>query len=156
MANAAGRHEEGMELLRNALVAAELNELDNPEYELDALKTLIYALFKTNVFDEVEPLLLRYREVAKTHSEKEGFGFAECYILLGYALLHEVLCLCTPRLGITYHISVFFFQHGHIASDCHRFHCARAKTHAPVELCALCRHAGRLKRLRGRYALCST
>ena len=53
-----GRHEEGLELLRNALVAAELNELDEPQYELDALKSLIPELFLVRAFDEVEPLVL--------------------------------------------------------------------------------------------------
>jgi len=94
----AGRHEEGMELLRNALVAAELNELDDPVLELHALQPLIYLLFKTNSIDEVEPLVLRYREAAKAKSEKEGLCFAEFNSLLFSARLHEVLCLCTPRL----------------------------------------------------------
>ena len=43
-----GRLEEGIELLRNALVAAELNELDNPNYELAALNSLINALLSIN------------------------------------------------------------------------------------------------------------
>ena len=62
-----GRREEGVELLRNALVAAELNELDDPQYELDALDVLIQALFR------------------------------EFNNLLCSARLHEVLCLCAPR-----------------------------------------------------------
>jgi len=93
-----GRREEGVALLRNALVAAELNELDDPQYELDALHTLNYALFLTNSIDEVEPLVLRYRDAAKAQSEKEGVCFDEFNSLLCSALLHEVLCLCTPRL----------------------------------------------------------
>jgi len=101
-----GRHEEGLELLRNALVAAELNELDDPDDELNALKALIFALFATKSFDEVELLVLRYREVAKAQSEKEGFCFAEINSLLCSARLQEVLCLCTPRLGTPYHGSV--------------------------------------------------
>ena len=43
-------------MLRNALVAAELNELDDPQYELIALRPLMYALLKTHSIDEVEPL----------------------------------------------------------------------------------------------------
>jgi len=100
-----GRHEEGVALLRNALVAAELNELDNPAFELDALKSLNYALFKTNSIDEVEPLVLRYREAAKAQSEKEGFGNRECDSLLCSARLHEVLCM-HPTLGTPSHSSV--------------------------------------------------
>jgi len=94
-----GRDEEGMALLRNALVAAELNELDDLAYELDPLNLLIYALFATNSIDEVEPLVLRYRKAAKAVSEKEGVGvcFAEFESLLCSARLHEVLCICIPR-----------------------------------------------------------
>ena len=96
-----GRDEEGVALLRNALVAAELNELDDPKYELDALASLIHALFKTKYIDEVEPLVLRFREAAKAKSEKEEFGLRICIeefnSLLSSAQLHEVLCLCTPR-----------------------------------------------------------
>ena len=73
--------------MQNALVAAELNELER----------LIHALFTTNLLDEVEPLVLRYREAAKAQSEKEGVCFAEFNSLFCSARLHEVLCLCTPR-----------------------------------------------------------
>ena len=86
-----------MALLRNSLVAAELNELDDPTYELDTLQSLIKALFKTNSIDEVEPLVQRYRDAAKAQSEREGVCFTEFESLLFSALLHEVLCLCTPR-----------------------------------------------------------
>jgi hypothetical protein len=103
-----GRHEEGLALLRNALVAAELNELDNPAYELDALGELVSALFTTKSIDEVEPLVLRYREAAKAYSGNEGAGvcFREFESLLFSARLHEVLLLCTPRLGTPYNSSV--------------------------------------------------
>ena len=72
----------GAELLRNALVAAELNELDDLGYELSALDSLIQALFLARAFDEVEPLVLRYREAAKAQSKKEGFCFSEFNSLL--------------------------------------------------------------------------
>ena len=154
-----GRHEEGVALLRNALVAAELNELDDPTYELHALDSLNCALFTTKSIDEVEPLVLRYREAAKAQSEKVGVCFAEFDSLLYSARLHEVLCLCTPRLHPALENPLpqpsNCVQHGRIASDCHRLHRAREKPHAPVEPCALCRHAGSLKRPRGRCALCS-
>ena len=93
-----GRHEEGLALLRNALVAAELNELDDPSYEMNALDALIDVLLKTHAIDEVEPLVLRFSVAAKAKSEKEGFCFAEFDSLLYSARLHQVLCLCTPRL----------------------------------------------------------
>jgi hypothetical protein len=94
----AGRHEEGLALLRNALVAAELNELDDPKHELTALMVLMYALFKTNSIDEVEPLVLRYREAAKAQSEKKGVCFADLDSLLFCARLHEVVCM-HPAFG---------------------------------------------------------
>ena len=93
-----GRHEEGVALLRNALVAAELNELDDPNYELIALQPLIFALFETNSIEEAEPLVLRYREAARARSEKEGFCFSACHCLLFSARLHEVLCM-HPAFG---------------------------------------------------------
>ena len=53
---AKGRHEEGLDLLRNSLAAAELNELDDPVYVLEALECLIGALFATASIDEVHDL----------------------------------------------------------------------------------------------------
>ena len=86
-------------------MAAELNELDDPAYERFALYALVEALLYTHKIDEVEPLVLRYREAAKAQSEKEEVCFAEFMSLLFSARLHEVLCLCTPRLGIPNHSS---------------------------------------------------
>jgi hypothetical protein len=151
-----GRREEGVALLRNALVAAELNELDDPTFELAPLDSLIQALFQTRAIEEVEPLVLRYREAAKAQSEKEGAGvcFAEFASLLCSSRLHEVMCLCTPRWeSLLTAASLLTARPNRI---CHRVIRAREKTHAPVEPCALCRHAGSLKRPRGRCALCST
>ena len=101
----AGLHEEGVALLRNALVAAELNELDDPHYELIALQSLVEALFTTKSIEEVEPLVLRYREAAKATRETEGFCIREFDSVVCSARLHEVLCLRTPRLGTPYHSS---------------------------------------------------
>ena len=136
-------------------VAAELNELYKPKYKLDALNSLIDALLLTNSIDEVEPLVLRFRDAAKAESEKEGFCFAEFDSLLFSARLHEALCM-HPAFGNPLPQLRNCLQHSHIACDCHRLHRAREKTHAPVEPCALCRHAESLKRPRGRCALCST
>jgi hypothetical protein len=149
-----GRHEEGLALLRNALVAAELNELDDPKYELGALEALFEALLHPHAIEEVEPLVLRYRDAAKAQSEKEGVCFAEFNALHYSARLHEVLCFSTLSLGTPFHYSALaswtaisrLTVTGSIAPE----------THAPVEPCALCRHAGSLKRPRGRCALCST
>jgi hypothetical protein len=93
-----GRHNEGVALLRNALVAAELNELDDPAYEIDPLYSLIQALFHTHTIDEVEPLVLRYREAVKALSEKERiFRVSELRGTLFSARRHEVLRLSPPR-----------------------------------------------------------
>jgi hypothetical protein len=54
-ATSEGRHEEGVALMQNALVAAQLNELDDPTYEIHALTSLIDALFQADAIDEVEP-----------------------------------------------------------------------------------------------------
>jgi len=94
----AGRHEEGLALLRNALVAAELNELDDPTYELIALENLVDALFTTESIEEVEPLVLRCREAAKAQTDKEGFCYEESSSLLFSARFHEVLCV-HPSFG---------------------------------------------------------
>ena len=80
-------------MLRNELVAAELNELDDPQYELIALRPLMYALLKTHSIDEVEPLVLRYREATKAKSEKEGLCLSEFDSQLWSARLREVLCM---------------------------------------------------------------
>ena len=50
-----GRLEEGVALMQNALAAAQLNELDDPTYEIHALTSLIDALFKAGAINEVEP-----------------------------------------------------------------------------------------------------
>ena len=93
----AGRDEEGQDLLRNALVAAQLNDLDDDSFILVALDALIQSLFKTHAIDEVEPLVVRYREAARVNSDKKG-GFCrqELEYLVCSARLHEVLSICTP------------------------------------------------------------
>ena len=91
-----GRHKDGVKLLQNALAAAELNELDHRTYALEALEVLIGALFQTHAIDDVEPLVLRYREAVKTDSET-GFCWAELDSLFYSARLHEVRRFCTLR-----------------------------------------------------------
>jgi tetratricopeptide (TPR) repeat protein len=150
----AGRHAEGLELLRNALVAAELNELDDPMLELDALENIIQALFQARAFDEVEPLVLRYREAAKAYSEGGGFHLAALDSIVYSARLHEVLFLCTPRWEPLLTVAPLLTARPN--RICPRVIRAREKTHALLEPCALRRHAGSLKRPRGRCALSST
>ena len=86
-----GRHEEGMELLRNAVAAASLNESDDTTYERNAFHHLIEALIDSNEIDELEPLVARYREAALAESRKEGsLGPADLRSLCFSARLHEV------------------------------------------------------------------
>ena len=154
VAFAEGRHEEGLALLRNALVAAELNELDDPTYEISVLHDLVGGLFHTHAIDEVEPMVQRYREATKAQSDKKGsLAVGELLSLIYSARLHEVMCLCPPHCAPLHTTQ---FQHGRIASLCRRLHRARERKHAPVEPSFLSRHVGGLRRLRGRCVLCST
>jgi hypothetical protein len=92
-----GREEEGVELLRNALVCVPLVEEDASDLELDVLHVFTTALFQTHAIDEVEPLVARFLEAAKMDSEKLGrLSVSEIRSLYKSARLHEVLCTCTP------------------------------------------------------------
>jgi len=100
-----GRHEEGVELLRNSLAAAELNELDDPAFELTSLAALVKTFFEAHAIDDAEPLVLRYREAAKARSATQG---GVCYVALDSVLysarLHEVL---TPLWVAIFSLRVF-------------------------------------------------
>ena len=103
MARAEGRDDEGLVLLRHALVFA-LCEGDANGIELRVLHAFTDALFQANAIDEVEPLVARFREVAQTVSDKQGRPcFGVFHSLYTSAQLHEVLCTCTPRVGSTSH-----------------------------------------------------
>jgi len=89
-----GRHEEGLELLRNSVVAARLSEGDVDTNEVVALRILINALFETSGIGEVEPLVLRYRELSNALSESRRtvkFIISGLYSFFFSARLHEVL-----------------------------------------------------------------
>jgi hypothetical protein len=81
-----GHHEEGLALLRNALVAAPLNELDDPKFELAALEALIRACFETHAFEEVAQLVLRYRAVAQTSAIVAASGIDESFTSIYFHL----------------------------------------------------------------------
>ena len=95
-----GRHEEGVELLRNALVATNLSEHEGEEKrnqaELNVLHSLSEALFKIAAIDEVEPLVLRYRELAKAETARIGGLQYKMWSFYLSARLHEVPCICSP------------------------------------------------------------
>ena len=92
-----GRREEGLDLMRNSVVAARLGEGDADSNELYALTTLIPALFEASAIDEVEPLLPRFQELS--NSDDRGSLLGTLRSLLFNARLHEVLCIYSPVLG---------------------------------------------------------
>ena len=169
MAMKDGRHryEEGVELLRNALAASNLVELQSEEshYQLNALQQFIPALFVTDAFDELEPIIPRCREAAQAESRRLGrLSEHELRSFLFSAHLHEVLCICTPCWK-----SIDTARPLHSTqteSICHALHRARVRAHALLEpsqgnifnppLPSLSRHAEDPSRLRRRCALCST
>jgi hypothetical protein len=98
LATEEGRQEEGVELLRNALVCVPLCEEENPALELNVLHFFTDALFDTHAIDEVEPLVARYLDAAKAESEKQGrLHMSEFHSLFSSARLHEVMCSYPPR-----------------------------------------------------------
>mmetsp|Transcript_38217 Transcript_38217/g.90272 ORF Transcript_38217/g.90272 Transcript_38217/m.90272 type:complete len:257 (+) Transcript_38217:224-994(+) len=85
-----GRHEEGLELLRNAVAAAPLYEGNESSHLLNASRRLIEALFTTNAIDELEPLVPRYRDAAKAETRRRGcLCYDELQSLLSAAQFHE-------------------------------------------------------------------
>jgi len=99
LAMAEGLEEEGVELLRNALVCVPLCEEDDTTMELRVLDFLTDALFHTHAIDEMEPLVTRFLEAAKAESQKWGrLHWFELQSVVASARLHEVLCIA-PRVG---------------------------------------------------------
>jgi len=92
-----GRHEEGLDLLRNAHVASRLSEHADSSHaevrdvdEQIVLLSLIHALFNTDAIDEVEPLVARYRELAQALSKRQGhLSWEEVTSCYYFAQLHE-------------------------------------------------------------------
>jgi len=150
-----GRQEEGVDLMRNALLCVPLFEEEDTILELNVLHSFTNALFRTHAIDEVEPLVAQYLEAAKAESQKRGrLSMSEIRSLYASVRLHEVLCSCNPVWDLLHNARPLNFAKADSVS--HRYHLARTKTHALVEPHALTRHAGDLKRLRGSCALCST
>jgi len=100
-----GRLEEGVDLLRNALAASSLRENENDTImEMKSLSNLVDALFPTHAIDEMEPLVLRFREAAEAQSQKMGrVSYWELQSLYASARLHEVGNPSTPRLPCFHH-----------------------------------------------------
>ena len=93
-----GQQEEGVELLRNALVCVPLCEVDDSGMELNVLQFFTRALFDTHAIDEVEPLVARYLDAARAESEKKGrLQMSELSSLYTSVRLHEVPYSCPPR-----------------------------------------------------------
>ena len=98
IANLQGRNKEGLDLMRNALVALTLSEDEDTNLdELTVLHLLIDGLFKAAAIDEVEPLVLRFEELAI--AEVQRLGIMNPHMLSPFyhsARLHEVPCIFTP------------------------------------------------------------
>jgi len=155
LAMAEGRHNEGVELLRNALVCVPLCEEEDTNLELEVLHLFTEALIDTHAIDEAEPLVARYLEAAKAESEDQGrLNISECQSLYTSARLHEVLFICTPCWEPSH--TARLLHSTKADSVCHRFHLVRMNSPVLFEPPDLFRHAGGLKRPRGRCALCST
>jgi hypothetical protein len=143
-----GRHEEALDLLRNALAASSLREDENDTHmELTALQDFTDALFMTHGIDEAEPLVLRFREVAEAESQKIGHT---CYWEL------QSLCSSARLLEVGNPPHPASLASAKVDSACHRFRHAQVRKNAFVEPSAPLRHAGTVRRPRGRCALCST
>jgi hypothetical protein len=111
LAMAGGRKQEGVELLRNALVCVPLCEGEDTAMELNVLLNLTDALLDTHAIDEVEPLVLRFLEAAKAESQKQGhLSISEFQGLCTSARLHEVLCTYPPRVRSPAHCSATAFH----------------------------------------------
>jgi hypothetical protein len=105
------REQEGVDLMRNALVCVPLREEEDPLIELNVLHIFTRALFHTHAIDEVEPLVARFLEAAKAESEKSGrMSISELHSLYTSARLHEVLCTCTSRVEAPSHFSALAFH----------------------------------------------
>ena len=101
-----GREEEGLELLRNSLIAASLNEDDDDQYELAVISQLCNALLNARAIAEVEPLLLRYREAATAETDTKGsLCIEKLRSIIASARFHEVLHITIP-CGDPFHTSL--------------------------------------------------
>ena len=124
LAMADWREEEGVELLRNALVCVPLREEKDTAMELNVLHAFTNTLLRMHAIDEVEPLVARFREEATAFSDKKGrVTPAGLYSLFASAQLHEVLCTCTPCWEPPH--TARPLHSAKADSVCHRFHLVR-------------------------------
>ena len=98
-----------MDLLRNALAAAPLDEGQRSHSELSVLHTLTDQLLSTHNMDELEPIVPRYLEAGKARSREKGcLSEAELHSLYVSARFHEVRpyptlpCPTLPYLTLPY------------------------------------------------------
>jgi hypothetical protein len=81
---------DGVDLLRNALISAQFNELENDfRHESEALNSLVFALIETKNLEEAQTLMPRYEEIAM-QSTSMGNRFVEFEFMVSSMLLHEV------------------------------------------------------------------
>ena len=85
-----------MDLLRNALAAAPLDEQQRSHPELSVLQTLTEQLLSTNKMDELAAIVPRYLAAGKAMSRDKGrLSEAELRSLYVSARFHEVLSYST-------------------------------------------------------------
>ena len=118
------RQEEGVELLRNAMVCVPLCEEEDTAMEVNVLHAFTNTLLRTRAIDEAEPLVARFREVAIAQSAKRGrVTSGGLYSLYASARLHEVLCACAPCCEPPHTARPLHSTKAD--SVCHRFHLVR-------------------------------
>ena len=59
-----GRREDGLGLMRNAIIAGKLNEFEDPADELHAMNQIMEPLFKESEIDEITGMMSRYQELS--------------------------------------------------------------------------------------------
>ena len=70
---------------------------DTTTEQLSTLEMLMQALFKTDAVDEVAPLVVRHRELAKAQLQTDKLMRTPELMSFCYAArLHEVPCIFTP------------------------------------------------------------
>ena len=170
-----GHHQDGLDLYQNAVVAAELNALDDPVKELYATTSFIFALFEKELIEEVEPLVLRYESWLRRR--RNGVARSTSMIFTAYAsllaftrfrarrvrhtaLMHIILTHCctsyTLLSACLHKVPCIYTPRCPAASPTHCTDAHYSNTLVYLLHSALCRHTRSLQMPRERCALCST
>ena len=88
------------------------SSLKVPKLKPERSAVVLQALFKTHGIEELEPLLVRFREAAQEESQKSRLGYFGFQSVLFSARLHEVRpCMSAPRVGTPALFSALAFHH---------------------------------------------